>query len=384
MTQGTYFGPFLVSPHTRNGKRTGRWLVNIPKPIADKRTRKFFESRRLAEQFAKKMERHYKRGELTKPEPSSEVRMTFRQAVEEWKKLQKLRVSTNKKRAVSLYTDECRLKGALSFLGDDVLGDISEIRLVQYQDYRGSIGRTPATVNSDLKTIVQVLNWAKRNRYIEVVPYLECVPEKLSYVVIPTQEEVARLITFLPSRLKPVVTFISETGCRSGEAFNLTWDCVSLFEGFVKFEPKDGWTPKTRSSIRRVPISRKLIGILRQQPKDGDYVFRGKVADKPINNIKKAFATAVKKAKILRNGKPVRITPHTLRKAYATWQAIDNKVPQRLLKSLLGHSPSSQVTDKHYVIPQDDAICKAVFELPSTTKIGENDNAPNGNNLATR
>ena len=234
-----------------------------------------------------------------------------------------------------------------------------------------------------MKTVVQILNWAKRNGHIGTVPRVERIPEEPSNTVIPTPAEVVQIISNLPERLRPLVTFIAETGCRSGEAFNLTWDRVSISDGYADFKPKDGWTPKTRASIRRVPLSRKLIGILRHLPKDGDYVFRGKVPDRPITNIKKAFDKAVKKANIKRDGKPVHVTPHTLRKAYATWQAINGKVPQRVLKSLLGHSPTSQVTDSYYVIPQEEAIKSAVFELPFQALEGGNEGSGNGNKVAT-
>ncbi len=384
MTRGYHFGPFLVSPQTRNGKLNGQWIVTIPQSVTGgKRARKYFKNRKLADFFAKRMEKRYRRGEFSQPEPSPKTRLTFRQAVEEWKELQKLRVSTKKKRAISLSTDEFRMNAVMPFLGNDDLADIGETRLAQFQDYRTRQGRSPATINSDLKTVVQILNWAKRNGHIDTVPRVERIPEEPSNDMIPTPAEVARIIDNLPDRLKPLVTFLAETGCRSGEAFNLTWDCVSLSDGYVEFKPKDGWTPKTRASVRRVPLSRKLIAILRHLPKDGDYVFRGKSPDKPIGSIKKSFSTAVTKAEIMRDGELARITPHTLRKAYATWQAIDHKVPQRVLKSLLGHSPTSLVTDSHYVIPQDEAVKSAVFELPTLTQKGDDTKRPNGDKVAT-
>lgn len=364
MTNGHHIGPFLVSPYKRNGKLTGGWLVNIPKVFGGKRHRKFFNDRQLADEFATSFDRKYRRGELTQPRTSNDFRMTFREAVEKWKEFDKLRVATKKKRAISHKTDCYRLRIILRILGDDRLSDIDETRLTQYQKKRLDAGRSPATVNSDVKTIKQILRWSKKKKLVEEVPDVERIPEEYRDIIIPTPEEVAHLISCLPDRLKPVVRFMAETGCRSGEAFNLTWGCVDVESGTVEFKPKDGWTPKTKSSIRRVPVSRKLITMLWDLPKDGDYVFRGKVPGKPIVEIKKAFSTAVENAKIERNGLPVRITPHTLRKAYATWQATENNVPQATLKLMLGHSPESTVTDRYYVKPQESALRKAVFELP--------------------
>lgn len=368
MAKGHRIGPFLVSPHKRNGKQTGGWLVSIPKSFDGRRRRKFFSSRSLADQFAKTLDQKYRRGELSQQRSNDNVSMTFRQCVEEWKEFDKLRVSTRKKRAISHSTDVYRLRVILHHLGDEEVSKLDELRLTQYQYKRLGAGRSPSTVNSDMKTIKQVLRWAKKRKYIEEVPEVEKIPEVHRNIDVPTQEEVVRLISHLPDRLKPVVQFMAATGCRSGEAFNLTWDCVDAESSTVEFKPKDGWTPKTLSSERRVPISRALMDILSNLPKDGDYVFQGRVQGKPIDNIKKAFKTAVEKANIRRKGVLMPITPHTLRKAYATWQATENHVDPATLKRMLGHSPASTVTDRFYVKPQEAALRRAVLELPD---IGE-------------
>lgn len=198
---------------------------------------------------------------------------------------------------------------------------------------------------------------------IRRLPEIEHIPEETPEPLIPTKEEVARLIQALPEERRPLVRFLAETGCRSGEAFSLTWDCLDLETGAVEIRSRDGWTPKTRSSQRRVYIQGQLLAQLKAAPKEGRYVFPGSDPEKPINNIKKSFATAVRAAKIERDGKPIRITPHTLRKAYATWQAMDGR-PQRILQSLLGHTPGSPVTDRYYVTPLDDQKRAAAISLP--------------------
>lgn len=115
----------------------------------------------------------------------------------------------------------------------------------------------------------------------------------------------------------------------------------------------------------------------------GPYVFAGQDPNRPLNNIKRAFATAVKAAKIERDGKPLRITPHTLRKAYATWLAIDRGVPQRLLQALLGHTPGSRVTDQYYVIAQEDAKRSVAIGLPIAEQIAKTSRGSSGNTVAT-
>jgi len=41
--------------------------------------------------------------------------------------------------------------------------------------------------------------------------------------------------------------FLLNTGLRSGELCNLTWDDVDLETGLIKIQPKEGWTPKRNS-----------------------------------------------------------------------------------------------------------------------------------------
>jgi len=59
----------------------------------------------------------------------------------------------------------------------------------------------------------------------------------------------------------------------------------------------------------------------------------------------------------------MRITPHVLRKANATWLAVRGVHP-RVLQSLLGHSPGSRITDQHYVQSTDEALRQAAVTLP--------------------
>ncbi len=76
-----------------------------------------------------------------------------------------------------------------------------------------------------------------------------------------------RLIEAAVPRLRGLLAFLAETGCRRGEALNLTWAAIDEANGFARIEPRDGWTPKTASSHRRVPLSEGLLAALRTQPR---------------------------------------------------------------------------------------------------------------------
>ncbi|MBF0587487.1 MAG: site-specific integrase [Magnetococcales bacterium] len=194
---------------------------------------------------------------------------------------------------------------------------------------------------------------------LEHVPPVEPIPEAPPGTDIPTPEEISMLLDHLPRSSKAVVWFIAETGCRSGEAFNLTWDCIDEENSRVEFKSKDGWTPKTRQSQRQVPIGNTLLDALRALPKRGRYVFPSKSdPNKPRDNVRKSLAAAIVRAGITRNGEPMRITPHVLRKAFATRQA-ENGTPERVLQAMLGHAAGTRVTNLHYVQATDDAKLQA-------------------------
>ncbi len=60
------------------------------------------------------------------------------------------------------------------------------------------------------------------NGRLDDIPRVECILVVRQAVVVPTQKEGVRVIAALPARLRPLLWLIAETGCRKGEAFNLT------------------------------------------------------------------------------------------------------------------------------------------------------------------
>ena len=371
MSKSRKVGPVRVRPHVRDGKPTGRWFVDIPASVTGNghRKRRLYESQRIALQVARELKRRC--DPLTGQYALSVRRcgVLFREAVEGWRVDENLRVDTLKKRASTLTTDLYRLKALVAFFGNNDIVTITGQRLSEYQRWRLQEGRKPRTINSELGTLSLVLNWALGQGYISEVPKTEQIPVERSFAVVPRMEEVARIIDALPERLRPIVRFLAETGCRKGEALNLTWECVDELNGWVEIKSHDDWKPKTQQSARRIPLGPPLVAVLRNLPKDGLYVFPGKEPNKPIDNFRKAFATAVAKADIRRNGKPVRITPQSLRRAHATWQAMRG-VNESVLQDLLGHAPGSRVTRRFYVQPTEEAKMAAVIQLPIAQRKG--------------
>jgi integrase len=360
-TSPTKVGQLTVRQHVRNGIPTGKWCVDIPAKLTGRRCRTLFDNRRSAVEIAREFNRRLAIAGV--PAIPQTPCLTFGELASLWLEKQSLRVQTQKKRAASFEADRHRLKPLLCYLGNVPVSSLDENRILEYQNYRLRMGRRPPTINSEVGTLRHILREAVKRGALAAVPEVERIPQSARRVDTPTQSEIVRLIEAAPVRLRVLLAFLAETGCRRGEALNLTWDAIDEKGGFAIIEPRAGWTPKTASSNRRLPLSNGLLAALREMPRVGVYVFSGRDPSKPMTNFKRSLASAVKAAGLVRNGKPMRITPHVLRKANATWLATRGVHP-RMLQSLLGHSPGSRITDQHYVQSTDEALRGAAIILP--------------------
>lgn len=365
MTKARNFGPLRVRPHVVSGKATGKWFVDIPRTLTSngKRKRKLYPNRTQAERIASELHRKLKFRQLGYVENKAQSSITFSQGADDWEAKQKARLATKKIRPATYSTRVHELKPLREFFGKYRLDGITPDLIERYQQRRLQGGRSARTANSEVATLKQVLRWLVSRGALAVLPSVESIPLGRPQRDIPTREEVVNLIGHLPPRLRPLVRLLAETGMRPGEAFNLPWCHVNEIDGYVDIAPFGDWDPKTEGSERRVWLSQGLLTEIRRLPKIGTYVFAGRMPDKPITSIKKALATAVKAAGLERDGRPLKVTPKTFRKAFATWQA-ESSVHPSILQKQMGHVAGSRMTEQYYVHVRDEAVRAAYTELP--------------------
>jgi integrase len=379
MARDSDIRPFAIREHKRGGKPTGRWQLDVPPHLSPngKRKREMFDTKTAAEREAKQRLQRLAAGASPVTSMGQGLRsvsgVRFSRLAELWSEYRLRQVQLDKRSVSTFETNLHQLKPLLAVFGNDDIALIDETRLEEYQGRRLKEGRRPRTINSEVGTLKVVLGWAKKERLVSAVPEVEHLPSEEKIVDLPTPEEVARIIAELPQRLRVLVLALAETGCRKRELFGLPWEDVDEMRGIIWIRPHRERRIKNRQSIRSIPISDQLLGAIRELDKDGFYVFPGRKEGKPIDNFRKALKTAVKDAGVERNGKPMHLTPHMFRKAYATWQA-ERGVEETTLQTLMGHARGSKVTRKVYVNPQDEARRKAVFELPMAGQ-DENDEA---------
>lgn len=371
-------GPFSVCPRKRNGTLTGKWMVDIPPhlSVSGKRERKVYENKTTAINAADRMYRDLQMTGLVRGETGRKMAgVTFAALVERWLMYQQDRVATVKKRASSLETNAYQLKALGKMFADVDISRILAADIDCYQKMRLQDGRKAPTVNSEVATLIQVLSWAKKLKLIEEVPEYESIPVPRKKPAVPTPNEVERILSHLQPRTALLVLFLAETGCRRNEAFSLEWSDIDFKEANVSIQRKADFAPKTDHSDRVIPISFSLRDQLQQAMTDdlqeadghpGSYVFPGRFGGKRTA-MRRSLISAVRKADIRRGDNLIRITPHVLRKAMATWLHAD-QVSDRVLQERLCHAPGSRVTNRVYVQVPTEEQRKIVFELSALSQ----------------
>lgn len=376
-TDALKVGPLRVAPHVRDGRPSGRWLIDVPPHLADtgRRKRLLFADRAAAVSEAKHMLREIQLRGIVYASGSMQAlaNVAFEEASKLWIDAQLDRVATQKKREVSLATHAYRLQALLAHLATKDIARIGEAEITGYQRARLASDRSPATVNSETRLLKQILKWCYNRGLVDRVPEIEPIPEPRKRVEVPTLDEVLDIIDALPARQQLVVRFLAETGCRSGEAFALEWNDLKPDDGMVMIRRKSYWTPKTQHSDRDVFIGAALMTDLLDMRKEQErtaadeeleppkLVFLGRGGGR-MWDFRKALQTAIKKAGVLRDGVPMHVSPHLLRKAHATWQVMRGVDP-RLLQPRLGHAMGSAVTAKHYTHFSTDDMRSTVIDI---------------------
>jgi integrase len=163
-------------------------------------------------------------------------------------------------------------------------------------------------------------------KMIDTAPKVKMLKENNKRLRFLSKEECQSLIDACHPHLKPIVITALNTGMRKGEILNLKWDNVDLKHGFILLDiTKNG-------ERREIPINDTLKGVLQGITRrlDIPYVFYDNAAGKPYGDVKRAFATACRKAKI------ADFHFHDLRHTFAS-QLIMAGVDLTTVKELLGH-----------------------------------------------
>lgn len=257
---------------------------------------------------------------------------------------------------------------------------VTEIKTIHCQNVMLSWkGKFSKSTLSQTRSLMKILfDYALDNEIITSNP----VTRKVK-VVGGTEERTARILTLQEQgkliacldhySFKNQYIFVLNTGLRCGEMIALTWDDVDFFSRKVSINKTATVIasnsqvivnpPKTKSSIREVPLTQEALRILREQKKrkvinmeNGRYVFTGNDGEIVSNqNYSRTLVHICKKNGI----EP--ISMHSLRHTFAT-RCIEAGMKPKTLQAILGHSTLAMTMNK-YVHTTDDEKLKELEQI---------------------
>jgi integrase len=225
------------------------------------------------------------------PEIVKQVNYVFRELADKydvWSQRQK-----------GYYKKRYFIKDLLNIFGDYSLKSFTTLIVENFQNERLQRGNKPATVNRIVGVLKHCLHkgleWDMlgENVYKKVVRVkpLKMNNKRLRYLSVG---ETQVLLNSCSEHLRPIVIMALNAGMRRGEILNLKWDNVDLKHGFILLDI-------TKNDERReIPINGTLRNTLEALPRriDGGYVFYDPKTGERYQNVKKSFATALRRAGI--------------------------------------------------------------------------------------
>jgi integrase len=190
-----------------------------------------------------------------------------------------------------------------SVFGGMRLPDITGARIEEYKTNRRKGGTGPAGVNRDLSLLRQVLQHAKKERYVAQNPlgdrehFLDERKERLQAKPFTVEEE-QRLLAVATGYLRPLLMLLLDTGLRpNAEALPLKWSDVDFEREMITVIAS-----KTPAGLRTVPMTTRLKAELlswRKLTGNSEFVFfHPRNPAKHLLHVPKTWARALKDAKV--------------------------------------------------------------------------------------
>jgi integrase len=229
-------------------------------------------------------------------------------------------------------------------------------------------GLSPWTVKRILGALSCVFTFALRRGYIATHPFQRLERDERPHPLrsdqrVLTQMELARLFAACPRRYRPLLLTGAYTGMRLSEVLGLSWDDVDFSAGVVHVRhqlargrrgvPPHRIHPKTRASVREIPLLPQLAAVLRQHKRSSrfhggsDYVFATShgTAFLHHNVSKRVLRRAAVDAVLDCDGRRVRF--HDLRHTFASHLIIEIRLDVVQVSRILGHARTSMTLDTY-------------------------------------
>jgi integrase len=149
---------------------------------------------------------------------------------------------------------------------------------------------------------------------------------------------------------------LGETGLRLNEGLHLRWCDVNLDPAgpYLRVQARPGWKPKTKQSIRRVPLSPRVDNALRARLRDvGAFQPTARIFPERWDRkfVERRFNRMLKRAGMFERDEETgdKLRCHSLRHYFATTLARAGVHPT-MVRDLCGHASITQ-TDRYFTLP---------------------------------
>lgn len=261
-------------------------------------------------------------------------------------------------------------------LGNAYMSDLRGEHIQRLYNNLMKDGYEVATISTASVILYSSLEQALRNGIIEKNPAKDAIPprnkgqKKIKEAM--TKEQQALFMQYAnDSYLYNFFAILLRTGMRCGELRGLKYGDIDRKKNVIhirrtmKFKKGSGIiedTPKTKNSLRDIPLTEDILQLLEEQRKfwgfkveridrylfcdDREKPLQANAISKEINRIVELINTETEFP---------HITPHTFRHTFAT-RAIEAGMQPQTLKTILGHSSLSMTMDLYsHVMPDTKA-----------------------------
>ncbi len=246
-------------------------------------------------------------------------------------------------------------------MGSLPLASVEPKQVYAFISWRAKCGLSNATINRDLAALQHMMNYActvgvlNRNKVAGIKKLKEIREERPR----PTDEQIDHLLLCTDPRIRPIIGFIRETGCRLEEGLSVKHTQIRKRERLVVF------SGNTKSGKPRfVPLTDEAIQWIEEVPQlpGCPYVFWHPNSQTRWYIIRKVFNKARKEAEL------DWIQIKDLRRHYGIVLS-ENGAEMHVIQAMLGHS-SVTITQEHYAHFSPHYAARRAFQVLQGRKKG--------------